>query len=81
MLTFTILYILKSVKNFTKLQNKIKTAEIMFKRDGKGGFLCPQSFVSPLQLNILHGNVAKLYTIMYFNSLLLNSFIVLSYSD
>jgi hypothetical protein len=27
----------------------------MFKRDGKGGFLCPQSFVSPLQLNILHG--------------------------
>jgi hypothetical protein len=26
----------------------------MFKRDGKGGFLCLQSFASPLQLNILH---------------------------
>ena len=26
----------------------------MFKRDGKGGFLCLQSLVSPLQLNILH---------------------------
>ena len=26
----------------------------MFKQDEKDGFLCPQSFVSPLQLNILH---------------------------